>query len=29
MWGYHASSKPSGVVARGIAEIFTDPLPKE
>jgi hypothetical protein len=28
MWGYHTASKPAGVVARSIAEIFTD-LPKE
>ena len=29
MWGYHAASKPSGLVVRGIAGLFTDDLPKE
>jgi hypothetical protein len=29
MWGYHAGSKPSGMVVRGMASLFTDDLPKE
>jgi hypothetical protein len=29
MWGYHASSKPSGLVVRSIAQLFSDDLPKE
>ncbi len=29
MWGYHAASKPSGLVVRGIAGLFADDLPKE
>jgi len=29
MWGYHTSSKPSGLVVRGIATLFTEELPKE
>ncbi len=29
MWGYHQSTKPAGIMVRGIAGLFDDKLPRE
>jgi excisionase family DNA binding protein len=29
MWGYHAASKPSGLVVRGVAGLFVEKLPED